>query len=294
MSRSRERPAGTGEPDPGRASDPHGEDPPLPARRAAGDPGADAGACERFRGSLGAYLAGRLEPGETRALREHAGRCAPCNELLRNDLLVAARMGRRLRREREDRERRERRSESRRLAVAGATERARRPRRFALRLLLLPAVLFALLLNTSDLGLGRGATATFRPLRGTAHAGGEPVDLAGERRVRRGDWCGTDEDSGARLRSDALTVELGPSTWLLVEDPRAGRLRLERGELLVDGRGTVTSPLGVVVVGPGRARLTLAESALDVRALEGTVRTADAAGERELAPGQARRLPLDG
>jgi hypothetical protein len=122
-------------------------------------------------------------------------------------------------------------------------------------------------------------------LEGDVWAAGE---LLGPERgtvpLHRSDLVTTDVGSRARLDAKGLRVELEPRSAVLVVSSAAARLRLEEGAASIDGEGTLETPLGLVEVHGGRARLVLGPDGLDVLADGPGVFVRDARGRRAIQP----------
>ncbi len=231
-------------------------------------------ALERIR----RYLTNRLDRGETRGLRAHLATCGECRDEYRSSLLVTARLAREKRLDRE----------ARRAAKVRRVPRfvQSMPRRQRMRLLLIPAFVAFLLSMAANLGVPQGA-ARLTATRGAAQVGERQVEEGdGPVPLGRGDWCSTDREGSARIEFLACSVELGESTWVLVELPRSRRLRLDSGRLDVDGNCVVSTELGVVAIESGKARLHRAAGRLDVESLEGALSVVDGRGERRLTAGE--------
>lgn len=118
-------------------------------------------------------------------------------------------------------------------------------------------------------------------LEGTAWVGGEVLERPmGPRRLRRSDVLATEPDTRARIDARKFELELEPQTRLLVISALTRRVRLEEGTLAVRGDSRIETPLGVVEVSAGEARVRIDGAGLDVVAESGRVTVVDASGRR--------------
>jgi len=135
----------------------HPDEPHGPASSGPAGGGEEKIGCREARRSLAVFCRGRLEPEEERLFRGHLTDCGECRGLYRETLGGLARLGREKRARRRERRRRE----NREMAVRAAVE--SRPRRFGLRLVLVPALLIGALgwlrPFASDSGLAMGVSA---------------------------------------------------------------------------------------------------------------------------------------
>lgn len=240
------------------------------------------------------FLARSLAVSEQRELSQHLEQCPDCHARYIEAGRTTACLGHMSRTERLARERRARRARQRRLAFEGGNlSPGRKQRAYRLRTLLIPAFFIFLMTQITQLKLPRPAV-DLECTSGIVHAADAEL-RPGQKQgtdLTRGDWCSTAEDSEARLRVGKNALELGPSTWLLVESVRPPRFRLDRGSLALTGRCTLTSAWGWIRV-EGAARVELAEGRLWVECSSGSVSLTDAAGTLELLAGESAQRGAD-
>jgi len=268
--------------------------------------GADAAlGCARANERIAAFAAGEEDPAEERALHAHLGECASCRDTYESALLIASKIGRGARRGSAARASRELPLPKRRPVLfpqalfsrapfpgAPGAPRAREGRRRRWGVLLTLAT--ALVLLAWVLSGAEQATARFALLAGEAKLGATSVLAGAPAEALRGQWCATGPDSRARLEVGPTVLELGPRTRLLLEDPRACRVRLESGWLEFVGPCTVTSLSGVVSTDAGRGTLRILPAGLEVTCRLGSVRASNSFGVRALGPDETFVLATDG
>lgn len=244
-----------------------------------------AAACAALHRALPAFLEGGLPGAEQLELRRHHRACGACRQHFEQVVSTAARLQHVPRAARIEKERRRRRQGQRRRAVAGMLLSARNPRNARLRLLLLPAFFIVLMVEVSR-GPRAAAGAVLTASSGRVVLGDLLLGTVGEpRAVLRGDLCATGDDGAAVLALGETEVELGPATWLWLEDAPSARLRLGGGSVRVRGAATLTSARGVVETSGGLASITLDGVGLGVSASEGSVLVVDSQGERVVSAG---------
>jgi len=185
-----------------------------------------------------------------------------------------------------ERQRDARRSDNRQRAHAAAARPAGARRRyFGLRLVLIPALLIVLLVKLPGLVATQPLTLFWQA--GDVRAAGSVLGAqAPALELEAGAWCTTASDARARLAGPGQEFVLERDTQLVVEDPEAGRVRLQLGSLVLEGRGTVSCQFGVLETSSGKARLELLGGRFALSALAGEVAWTDATGRRLLAPGE--------
>ena len=241
--------------------------------------------CVATRVRVARHLTGELGREEERRLRAHLVGCAGCRDAYREALRAAAGVGHALRVAREEQRRAERRSDVRRRIVASGP--SGRTRRLRLQLLLLPAAMIVVLAQWGRWGAGELRVVSLAAGEGKVELAGVPLDPAAEPvAADRGAWCVVRGAGAAELSGGDARLVLGADSALLVHGTRPLRVRLQQGELVVAGRCTVDTALGVVEV-EGRARLALEGLGVLRLACEaGELRLTDAAGTHALAPGR--------
>jgi hypothetical protein len=241
------------------------------------------GACERAREALGRFVGKSLAPDEDREFRAHLTECTECRDLYRSTIASAARLGRTLREEREENTRVRRHHELHETAIA-ATGDARRPRRFGLRLALLPAGI-ALLILLWRAGGGE-TTLVVHWDGGEVRAAGQ---LLGAERptllLEPGSWCVTRGNARARIASPEAEIRVGLDTQLVVEDVPQCRLRLQKGELELEGAWVVSTAHGVLEIEEGAARLEVRGTRCVLACTEGSLRWTGVSGTRRFEAG---------
>lgn len=241
--------------------------------------------CERARAELGKLVETALVPQQGSGLRRHLDGCAECAGEYRESLRVTAHIARERRLGREAAERTRRRDERLRLA---RSPRSRRPFSMVVRTLVLPGLLIFLLTRMSN----SEVEARARALVGEYSLGVRRMDTSDlPQPLRRGDWIVTDENSAASLTLGArneVLVERG--SRVCVEDRGLGRLLFDSGALVVRGRRTLTTRVGVVELERGELRLHGDARAVELELRSGACVVSDAHGERRLEPGERLRL----
>jgi hypothetical protein len=260
--------------------------PPEPDPRPA-EPGPPCAEAQRL---LGEFLGGSpLSREADRGFRLHLTSCPSCRQSYREALASAARLGRTIREARERDLRLGRRAEGRRRALAAGTRTVRG--RGWWKLALIPALLVFALVRANPFGADAVLEARWSAggvrAAGTRLGAEEPA-----RELARGDWCLTDEDASAHLAASGVRIGLGARTQLLVEDARVPRVRLQRGALDLRGACTVTSPVGVVELFTGRARLELEGERLSIECLAGELDLSTSTGARRVRAGERAEVEL--
>jgi hypothetical protein len=259
---------------------------PAPAPDPPREP--DSEACREFQALHAGHLKGDLSDAQNRRFREHMRSCPACREHYRAGLDSAARMGRVLRESRLARQRSARRDDARRRVVAAGMG-SGRSTRFRLQLVLIPALMIVLILGwrargTTDPGL---SIHVHEASEGGVQAAGVELALGADpRTLERGDCCFTEGPGLARIVGLELELVLGADTTLIIEDADEPRVRLLGGQLDVQGRCVVTTPLGIVESEDARSLLTLQGSRLEVEGLEGSVILVGAGGETRVGQGE--------
>ncbi len=242
-------------------------------------------ACERARADLGRLVETALVPEQGSALREHLDGCPECEREYRESLRVTAHIARERRLGREAAERAQRRAERLRLA---RSPRSQRSLSLVVRTLVLPGLLIFLLTRMSN----SEVEARARAVVGEYTLGVRRMDMQDlPQPLRRGDWVVTDSNSAASLTLGArneVLVERGSK--VCVEDRGLGRLLFDSGALVVRGRRTVTTRVGVVELEHGELRISGGGQSVVIELRHGSCVVADALGERRLAPGERVRL----
>jgi hypothetical protein len=250
-------------------------------------------ACEVFGPELSRYLAGDRLLAERQHLRAHLEDCSDCNELYRSSLLIAARAGRELRLGREE-QAGQASFEARAAALArspvATDSKGSRSRRIALQALILGGLGLALFLQGLP-NARSGPAATFEVLSGTATRDGELARPdAPPTALTPGAHCSTGERASALLRVSSASLRLSEHSEVLLEGCNPARMRLVRGEVLVDGPALLTSVLGVVEVRSGRTRLAIRGGVLSVACESGASQVSTVDGVRDLAAGESLEL----
>lgn len=254
-------------------------DPVEPTRPEGSAPTPDAGAlaCSDALALVRRFVSGDEDVAARAQLRAHLAACTACREQYRAEVVLVAQLARGGARG----------LESVRRMEARATRQLvgeRRGRRVPIARLVLPAVgLYALF---AIAGPEKGGPAHCSSLAGSVHAAGEELRVeSGERELKRGAACSTDDVSRARLARGGSVLVLEPSSALLFERSEPFRVRLVYGRLLVEGPVLVTTAFGAVAVEDGAGVIELGRDALEVACTRGALRLDDAAGEEELHAG---------
>jgi len=257
----------------------HPEDPHRPASSGATGGGEESIDCREAHRRLAVFCRGRLEPDAERLFRAHLTGCGDCRRLYRETLGGLARLGR----EKRVRRRERRRRENREMAVRAAVQ--SRPRRFGLRLVLVPALLIGALSwlrpFSPESGLSMRVSAGEVRVEGGGHGVAEGL-LA----LARGQWCELGETSLATLVGPRVEIQVEPSSYFLVEEPEPARLRLKSGALELEGYGRITSAWGVLECKGGKARLELRDGTLEIGCLSGAVVWTSPQGQYILQSGE--------
>ena len=246
--------------------------------------------CPRAHEALNRFVTGGVTVEEERWLRAHLVICEPCRDRYRESVRSAAALGGARRRERIEETRLRRQEAMRRRALAVGGQRSR-GRFFGLRVVaLVTAVILVLTwLNPS------WNTPQFEVIweSGDVRAAGTLLhEGLPESKLVMGDWCLTDVASSARIDTPGGELWLGHDTQLLVEDPKRGRVRLQRGLLEVTGSSVVSSQYGIARIAEGRARIDLGEGKLEIECMSGSLEWVHSGGSQTLAAGE-RALARD-
>lgn len=246
---------------------------------------AEQPSCARARAELGRLVETALVPEQGSVLRAHLQACPECEREYRESLRVTAHIARERRLGREAGERAQRRAERLRLA---RSPRSQRSFSLVVRTLMLPGLLIFLLtrMSTSEV------EARARAVLGEYSLGVRRMDTQDlPQPLRRGDWVVTDANSAASLTLGArneVLVERGSK--VCIEDRRLGRLLFDSGALVVRGRRTVTTRVGVVELEHGELRICGDLQSAEIELRHGACVVSDAQGERRLASGERVRL----
>ncbi len=246
--------------------------------------------CPRAHEALATFVAGGITVEEERWLRAHLVACEPCRDRYRESIRSAAPLGGAKRRERIEETRLRRQEAMRRRALAVGGQRGR-GRFFGLRMVALVTVVILVLTwlnpswNTPEFEV-TWETGDVRAAGTLLHEG------VPEHTLVMGDWCLTEVASSARIETPGGELWLGHDTQLLVEDPKRGRVRLQRGLLEVTGRSVVSSQFGIARMEEGRARIDLGEGRLEVECMAGSLEWVHAGGSQTLVAGE-RALARD-
>ena len=246
---------------------------------------AEQPSCARARAELGRLVETALVPEQGSALRLHLDTCSDCEREYRESLRVTAHIARERRLGREAGERRQRREERLRLA---RSPRSQRSLSLVVRTLVLPGLLIFLLTRMSN----SEVEARARAVVGEYSLGVRRMDTQDlPQPLRRGDWVVTDANSAASLTLGArneVLVERGSK--VCIEDRGLGRLLFDSGALVVRGRRTVTTRVGVIELEQGELRISGGGQAAEIELRQGACVVIDAHGERRLASGERMRL----
>lgn len=250
--------------------------------------------CESAREALAQVLAAGQGLGEAPSLRQHLIECSDCNLVYRSSILTEARLRRAL----VDADvglyqaAPVARAVLSPIQVARAGFLSQGPGKVKAAWVIALAVLFYVTVRLTP--APSGAThARLQALSGEVHANGRSLILnSPTAELSRGDWVSSEPGARARLEFGDTVVEVAASTQLQIEEPAAGRLRLESGALVIDGPLWVSSVFGLVEVLEGRASLRVDGQGLQVRSDQGVVRAIDSRGEHRLLVGE--RLTLAG
>lgn len=246
--------------------------------------------CESAQEDLKTFAGGLIPTAKARALRAHLQSCVECKAAYVDAVQTAASVGGKVREEREgrDEEMRELRLEA---AIAGRNdtlERAHRGRFFSLRLVLLPAFFFVLMMFVSRVIRGPERVRVVE-WRGVTEAAGQALENGGGApRLIRGSWLRTGKGGSMLLQIGDTRIELEESTHLMVLAADASHFQLRSGEISVEGEAEVTTSLGVVEI-DGRSRLTSRGSGFEVRCEDGQASVVNAGGTKDLAAGESYR-----
>jgi len=240
----------------------------------------DRSLCERARAELGRLVETALVPEQGSSLRRHLELCAECEQEYRESLRLTARIAHERRIGRESAERTGRREERLRLA---RSPRSRRPYSMVVRTLVLPGLLIFLLTRMSS----SEVEARARAIVGEYSLGVRRMDTQDmPQPLRRGDWIVTDAHSAVSLSVGARTeVLVERDSKVCVEDRGLLRLLFDSGALVVRGRRTITTRVGVLELEHGELRLRGDARGVTAHLRAGACVAIDAHGERRLEPG---------
>jgi len=215
--------------------------------------------------------------------------CRECLEAYREAVETAAHLSRFTVEEREKRMV-ERQRRSLHAKVFGPREPKRRRFPFRLRLVLIPAFFFWLMLEITSFG-PPPARVELVEQRGSVLLDGRPLDADVEDLlVLPGRWVRTAAVSEAFLEAGDCRLRLGAETELLLEDARPVRMRLGRGNVRIEGSAAFVTVLGLVTVEEGRGVLDLSDACLRLEPEGGLWTLFDRKGERALPLGAATLL----
>lgn len=232
--------------------------------------------CDRALRLVDAQSTTSLPTHLSEILRGHLAVCPECKSAYRERMQSVAALGRQLRASAG--------GSSARLGPNHFSRRvgSRSIRRFAM--FVVPAALF-FLASQLDASWNFEPPLTVHAIEGTAWIGGRPLEPeGGELRLRRSDLVETPPDARCRIVARSFEVAVEPQARVLVISALARRVRLEEGQVDVSGEVTLETPLGLVEVAAGEARVRLDAGGLVVEARSGTVRRIDARGARVVAP----------
>jgi hypothetical protein len=240
--------------------------------------------CEEALRLVHRFLGEGPDTGEHLILREHLEGCRACNDVYLDTVGAAAALGRTRRHLREEKEKDTRRITQRRLAFGGAMPGNRSGRN--LRILLLPALAIFAMLHFQSI-FGAPPRVDLSIIAGPVAIPDVVLEEPGTvLPMARGDWCATARGASARLAVGQTEVHLGGLTRVMLEDTRPLRLRFGHGTLVLSGPATVTSPVGVIEVVEGRARLTYEDAVLSAECLSGRLNGWNSKGGREISAGE--------
>ncbi|MAE28275.1 MAG: hypothetical protein QF724_03440 [Planctomycetota bacterium] len=241
--------------------------------------------CEEALRLVHRFLGEDGEGAEHLALREHLEACRACHAAYLDAVGTVAALGRAQRHLRQEEEKNTRRATQRRLALAGAGERSQRRRR-NLRILFLPALAILALVQFQS-AFGAPPRADLAVISGPVAMPELLIEQAGTvLPMVRGDWCATAPGASARLVVGKTEVHLGALTRVMLEGTRPLRLRIGQGTLVLNGPATVTSPVGVIEVTSGRARLTYQDEILRAECLSGYLGGWNTEGGQKIGAGE--------
>ncbi|MEM7516075.1 MAG: hypothetical protein AAF368_04010 [Planctomycetota bacterium] len=223
-------------------------------------------------------------------MRAHLQGCAECKAAYVDAVQTAASVGGKVREEREgrDEEMRELRLEA---AIAGRNdtlERAHRGRFFSLRLVLLPAFFFVLMMFVSRVVRGPERVRVVE-WKGVTEAAGQTLENGGQApRLIRGSWLRTGNGGSMVLELGGTRIGLEETSHLMVLATEESHFQLRSGRISIEGEAEVTTSLGVVEI-DGRAEVSSRGSAFEVQCEDGKVTFVNAGGTTELVAGEHYR-----
>lgn len=220
-----------------------------------------------------------------RVLRKHLLQCAECKALYRDVVETAASLGHHRRAEREDLE--SEKAVIRRAAYRSIDKiREEKPNTFALRMILVPAFFFFLMVFVTKIAWPEDKVKV-ADFGGAVFLGEDSFLPNGPPAlILRGSWLTTNERAFLKLKLGSTAVRLDELTFLLVEDPAGHRFRLRGGALELSGVVQVTTTRGVFEMEDGTARLELHGSNLELTCTDGEAVFLDAAGKTILKAGE--------
>lgn len=241
--------------------------------------------CEHAAGEIRAFAGSSMPAARGRILRKHLLQCAECKALYRDVVETAASLGHNLRSGREDLE--SERAVIRRAAYRSIDKiRQEKPNTFALRMILIPAFFFFLMVFVTKIAWPDDKVKV-KDFGGAVFLGEDsflPDGPAGL--ILRGSWLTTNERAFLELKLGSSSVRLDELTFLLVEDPARHRFRLRNGTLELSGLAQVTTTRGILEMEEGTARLGLHGSNLELTCETGEVVFLDALGKTRLSAGE--------
>ncbi|QDU67742.1 FecR domain-containing protein [Engelhardtia mirabilis] len=234
--------------------------------------------CVQAEGLIERLAFGGLPGPIATLLRQHLSGCASCKSEYRGRMETQARLGRQVR-------------ESHRGAISvehgGLGPERQEPRirpkslrRFAM--FVVPAALFFFATRlSSDWNFEPPLTAHW--VEGTSWIGGHALDADSVSvKLVRSDLILTEPGARCRIEAGSFDLSIDPGARLLVISSLTRRVRLEEGQVELEGRATLETPLGMVEVFDGEAQITLDGGGLEVLARSGDVVLVDARGRRAL------------
>lgn len=243
------------------------------------DPG-----CVAARHLLAKFIAAQLSPEENTDFRGHIVGCAECRLAYRETIASAAHWKHAAESASDSETRRIERQERRKRAIAQVSSGRISPWR--LKMVLVPAAMIVLLSGMGTLWK-RTPYVIAHWEAGTAQAAGLPMDGdRDEAKLEVGDSCVTEREARVYVEGAGGRFELGSDTRLIVEDARKPRVRLLSGSLLLEGRGMVSTQLGIVTLEEGTLRMSKSRAQLQVDCLHGKAHLTNAGIEQEIVQGQ--------
>lgn len=241
--------------------------------------------CESARELFSEHLSGRLKPAVVTQLRAHLADCLECHEAFLATGEERASAGAEHRHQRLQVEGQ---LEVLRAKHAGLPEPSA-ARRTRLRAIIYPALLASLLILVKVRGNKGGPVLV-------AHAGyvvvdALPIDLNGEPgQLVPGRYCATGPDGHAEISTKHGQALMGAETEVSYQGQRPLRLRLDRGDLRVEGEARIQVAGGMLVLEGGAMLVSVSPAAVRVECVEGEVQILDPDGSQELQAGQSITL----